>query len=239
MAWNQRSALHAVTLSRPIRRPARLEAAPADRAVHSTQAPSLCSRRMSSEAAAATPRVLVPIATGSEEIESVCIIDVLRRAGADVTVASVMPDKTVVCSRGVVITADALISECKDKSFDLVALPGGMPGAEHLRDSAELTAIVTAMAADEDKFVSAICAAPAVALKAHGILDGVSDATCHPNFVDQLAGKGSVDSRVVVSGKVVTSRGPGTAIEFALQLVECLFGADKAKTVAAPMVVPE
>ena len=86
-------------------------------------------------------KVLVPIADGIEEIEAVCIIDVLRRAGADVTVASV-DGLQVTASRGVKLVADVLITECADRIYDLIALPGGMPGAEHLRDSKELIGIL-------------------------------------------------------------------------------------------------
>ena len=86
--------------------------------------------------------VLVPVADGTEELEAVAIIDVLRRAGATVTVASVTGARQITASRGVVILADALIEACVEKEYDLVVLPGGIPGAEHLRDSAELTRIL-------------------------------------------------------------------------------------------------
>ena len=179
-------------------------------------------------------KVLVPIADGTEEIEAVCIIDVLRRAGAAVTVASV-GELQVTASRGVKLVADQLIGECQDEAYDLVVLPGGMPGAEHLRDSKELTAILKDQR-DQGRLYGAICAAPAVVLKHHGLLDQIR-ATCHPSFVSKLENIDMVEARVVVDGTCVTSRGPGTALEFALKLVELLYGADKAKEVAEPMVV--
>ena len=179
-------------------------------------------------------KVLVPIANGTEEIEAVCIIDVLRRAGASVIVASV-DDLQVTASRGVKLVADKLITDCVDEKYDLVVLPGGMPGAEHLRDSKELETILRNQK-QEERLYGAICAAPAVVLQHHGLLDQ-RRATCHPNFVDQLVNTDLVESRVAVDGTCVTSRGPGTALEFALKLVELLYGQEKAKEVAAPMVV--
>jgi 4-methyl-5(b-hydroxyethyl)-thiazole monophosphate biosynthesis len=179
-------------------------------------------------------KILVPIADGTEEIEAVCIIDVLRRAGASVTVASV-DELQVTASRGVKLVADKRIADCVDQTFDLVVLPGGMPGAEHLRDSKELKAILSRQK-QEGRLYGAICASPAVVLQHHGLLDQ-RRATCHPQFVGQLENSDLVASRVAVDGTCVTSRGPGTAIEFALKLVELLYSADKAEEVAAPMVV--
>ncbi|MEW6264895.1 MAG: DJ-1 family glyoxalase III [Thermodesulfobacteriota bacterium] len=179
-------------------------------------------------------RVLVPIADGTEEIEAVCLIDVLRRTGAEVTVASV-DGPTIIASRGVKITADRLIDDCRDEVFDLVVLPGGMPGAEHLRDSRILTEILRRQK-EEGRWYAAICAAPAVVFQAHGLLEG-RPATCHPNFVDRLSNLEAVEGRVVVAGRCVTSRAPGTALEFALKLVELLYGRDKAEEVAKPMLV--
>ena len=179
-------------------------------------------------------KVLVPIANGIEEIEAVCIIDVLRRAGASVTVASV-DELQITASRGVKLVADTLISECLNETYDLVALPGGMPGAEHLRDSKELEAMLKRQK-EQERYYGAICASPAVVLQHHGLIDQRL-ATSHPSFVGHLENTESVESRVVVDGTCVTSRGPGTALEFALKLVELLYGEEKAMEVAAPMVM--
>ena len=179
--------------------------------------------------------VLVPVANGTEELEAVAIIDVLRRAGATVTVASVTGTLQITASRGVVIVADALIEECADQTFDLVVLPGGIPGAEHLRDSAVLTRLLKYQK-EKELLYGAICASPAVVLEHHGLLEG-RQATCHPGFADQIANRDQIESRVVVDGNCLTSRGPGTAVEFALSLVEQLFGKAKREEVAAPMVV--
>ncbi|MGD8371758.1 MAG: DJ-1/PfpI family protein [Syntrophobacterales bacterium] len=179
-------------------------------------------------------KVLVPIADGTEEIEAVCIIDVLRRAGSSVTVASV-DELQVTASRGVKLVADKLITDCVDESYDLVVLPGGIPGAEHLRDSKELEEILRRQK-QEQRLYGAICASPAVVLQHHGLLEH-RRATSHPSFVDQLENTDAVESRVVVDGGCITSRGPGTALEFALKLVALLYGEEKAEEVAAPMVM--
>jgi 4-methyl-5(b-hydroxyethyl)-thiazole monophosphate biosynthesis len=180
-------------------------------------------------------KVLVPIADGSEDIEAVCIIDVLRRAEADVTVASVSGELQITASRGTRIVADKGIAECVDEIYDLIALPGGLPGAENLRDSAEMTDMLKRQKR-EGRFYGAICASPAVVFQHHGLLESRL-ATCHPSFVGELENKKMVESRVVVDGTCITSRAPGTAIEFALKLVEMLYGREKADEVALPMVV--
>jgi len=180
-------------------------------------------------------RVLVPIADGSEEIEAVCIIDTLRRAGAEVTVASV--DKLqVTASRGVKLVADARIADCTGQTYDCIALPGGMPGAEHLRDSTELIEMLKEQK-QAGRLYAAICASPAVVLQHHRLLEKVR-ATCFPAMRNKLDPAYASDERVVVDGNCVTSQGPATAIEFALKLVETLFGAAKAKEVGNAMLVP-
>ena len=178
--------------------------------------------------------VLVPVADGTEEIEAVTIIDVLRRAGAQVTVASV-GDLQITASRGVKLVADTLIADCLDQNYDLVVLPGGIPGAEHLRDDGALKKILLRQHS-EGRLFGAICAAPAVVLQAHGLLQG-RQATCHPAFEQHLSDVSSVQSSVVVDQGCATSRGPGTAMAFSLALVELLFGKQKRQEVAAPMVI--
>ena len=190
--------------------------------------------------AAASKTVLVPIANGTEEMEAVIVIDVLRRAGATVDAASVSPDGSlaVKCSRGVVLQADKTITECQGISYDMIVLPGGMPGAENLRDCGILIDMLKAQQKVGKPF-AAICASPAVVLETHGLLDGTKRATVHPAFEGPLQNNGRVDiqHRVVVDGNVTTSRGPGTAFEFALTLVSQLFGKEKAAEVAGPMVM--
>jgi len=179
-------------------------------------------------------KVLVPIANGTEEIEAVCIIDTLRRAGAEVTVASV-EELQITASRGVKLVADARISDCVDQTYDCIALPGGMPGAEHLRDSAPLIEKLKQQK-QAGRLYGAICASPAVVLQPHGLLANVT-AACFPSMRSKLDPAYASDEAVVVDGHCVTSQGPGTAIAFALKLVELLFGAGKAREVADAMLV--
>jgi 4-methyl-5(b-hydroxyethyl)-thiazole monophosphate biosynthesis len=177
--------------------------------------------------------VLVPIADGTEEIEAVTIIDTLRRGGSIVTVASVS-GLQITAARKVKLVADCLIADCAGKTFDCIALPGGMPGAEHLRDNAVLTELLK----QQDKakrVIGAICAAPAVILAHHGLLKG-RKATSYPSAQDALPDKSAASNRVVVDGNLITSQGPATALEFALAIVESLFGAERRKQVAEPML---
>jgi len=175
--------------------------------------------------------VLVVIADGTEELEAVTIIDVLRRAKADVTVASV-GNKQVTASRGVNLVADVAISDCVGNTYDLIALPGGMPGAEHLRDSSQLTDMLKAQAAS-GRLYAAICASPAIALKPHGLLKD-KKATCYPSLLSEL--ENAKQEKVVVDANCITSQGPATALEFALKLTELLFDKQKSHEVAKAML---
>ncbi len=181
---------------------------------------------------------LVPVADGSEEIEVVCIVDSLRRAGIDVTVASVMGRQQIVASRQTVLVADCLIGSCCDQTYDLVALPGGMPGAEHLHDDPYVRTLLIEQRA-ANRAIGAICAAPAVVLLPLGLLRGYG-ATCFPSFLPALReveGVLALEDRVVVDRELITSRGPGTAIEFALKLVEHLLDAKAAASIGERMLV--
>ena len=180
-------------------------------------------------------RVLVPIADGSEEIEAVTIIDVLRRAGAEVTVAGV--DKLDITALwGIRLVADVLLADCRTETYDLIALPGGGPGARRLRDSELLTQMLIDQKR-EGRLYGAICASPVVVLLHHGLLNPKL-ATCSPNRASEIPDSAVVDSSVVVDGNCVTSRSPGTAMEFALALVAQLFGDKKATELADAMLVP-
>ena len=182
-------------------------------------------------------RVLVPIADDSEEIETSCIQDTLVRFGAEVVVASVKPGGELVCkmSRGLKVMADVSIDEAvKQSNWDLIALPGGMPGAEHLRDCEPLISLLEKQKA-EGKLYGAMCAAPAVVLASKGLVgDG---ATCYPAPGLREKMSSPVDEEVVVQGNVVTSQGPGTGLKFAIKLGELLYGEEKAKQIADEMLV--
>lgn len=198
--------------------------------ITSRRSPFFC-RMMSSSS---KPRVLIPIANGSEEIESVTIMNTLVRAGAEIVSASVEDSLQITGSRGIKIVADKLIGECLSEKWDLIACPGGMPGAERLRDSEALRQLLLQQAA-EHRPVAAICASPAVIFQAIGLLDN-KKATCYPapKFISSL--KNYSDEVVVVDGNIITSQGPATTLQFSLKLVEILFGSEKAVEVGNMML---
>jgi len=171
---------------------------------------------------------LVVVAHGSESLETVTLVNVLRRAGVTVTVASIEPTLAVEATRGVTLNADARYADVASQDFALIALPGGEKGAQALSAHAGLVEKLKAQRLAH-RWIGAICAAPALVLSKHGLLDG-KKATCYPAFREQLLHY--VDLPVVVDGHCVTSQGPATAIAFGLQLVEVLCGADQRKAVA-------
>ena len=177
-------------------------------------------------------KVLVPLADGCEELEAVTIVDLLRRAGVEVVTAGLKPG-VVKASRGVQLVPDVTLDAVLQDDFDMVVLPGGMPGAAHLKDDARIVELLKRMAA-AGKYTAAICAAPMVLAEA-GVLNG-RQATSYPGFLDGLPGVTISGAAVVQDGKVLTSRGPGTAMDFALALVEALTGADKRRQVEAALV---
>jgi protein deglycase len=180
-------------------------------------------------------RALVPLAAGFEEIEAITIIDILRRAGVEVVVAGVAPG-LVTGRSGVAVRPDVPLDDALGgPAFDLIALPGGMPGSTTLRDDPR---IIAALAGTHERggWVAAICAAP-IALERAGLLDG-RDATCHPGMVEELPRAARNEARVVVDGRVVTSRAPGTAMELAYALVRILCGEAKADEVDAGVLAP-
>jgi 4-methyl-5(b-hydroxyethyl)-thiazole monophosphate biosynthesis len=164
-------------------------------------------------------RVLVPLAPGFEEIEAITIIDILRRAGVQVTVAGTQPG-VIEASRQTKHLPDCLLKDVRAEDFDMVVLPGGMPGTINLRNDPHLKNLLL-----QCRQVAAICAAPTV-LSDYGLLADRA-ATCHPSVREKLVAGKISDARVVVDGHVVTSQAAGTAMEFAFQLVELLCGSDK------------
>jgi len=180
--------------------------------------------------------VVVPLAEGFEEIEAVVVIDVLRRAGAEVIAASLDATELVVGSHGIAVRPDLELAAVESADVDMVVLPGGMPGAQHLTDHPAVQSLLVA-ASDRGAMIAAICAAP----MALGPSGAVSDkhVTSYPGFDDRFEHGEYRTERVVVDGEVITSRGPGTAMEFALTLTERLFGADRRATLAEAMLVAE
>ncbi len=180
-------------------------------------------------------RVLVPLADGFEEIEAVTIIDVLRRGGVDVTTAS-LGERSVRGAHGIIVSADATLDEAiAGDAYDAVVLPGGMPGAATLRDDSRVLAALRQVV-DAGGTAAAICAAP-IALEAAGLLTG-RRATAYPSFRDQLVSASErSDARVVEDGPIVTSAGPGTALEFATALVARLVDGDTAAALRDGMLL--
>ena len=177
------------------------------------------------------PRVLVPLAQGCEELEAVTVIDILRRAGVDVVTAGLIPGP-VRASRGVVLVPDTLLDAVGNDPFDMIVLPGGKEGAERLGEDSRVRDLLRRMAA-EGRYVAAICAAPGVLAKA-GLLDG-RQATAFPGILDRVPGLTPSAEAVVRDGTIVTSRGPGTALDFALELVRLLKGDAVKAEVEAPL----
>jgi len=177
------------------------------------------------------PRVLVPLAEGCEELEAVTIIDILRRAGIDVVTAGLTPGP-VRASRGVTLVPDTLLDHVLAQDFDMIVLPGGKGGAERLAADPRIRDLLV-RAADKGDYIAAICAAPRVLAEA-GLLEE-RRATSFPGILDDIEGITLSRDPVVQDGMIVTSRGPGTAMDFALELVRLLLGEAARANVEAPL----
>jgi protein deglycase len=180
-------------------------------------------------------RILVPLAEGFEMIEALSVVDIFRRAGAHVDLAAVGDGLQVTSSHNVQVTADKILSDCINETYDLIVLPGGIPGADNLKNSVVLGELLRKQNS-EKKLYGAICASPAVVLNHHGLLEG-KNATCHPLFAGQLSSQEYAGEKVVVDKNCVTGRGAGTSIEFGLELVGVLMGEEKKKEVAKGMAI--
>jgi 4-methyl-5(b-hydroxyethyl)-thiazole monophosphate biosynthesis len=179
-------------------------------------------------------RVLVPLAEGCEELEAVTIVDILRRAGLEV-IAAGLAEGPVVGAHGITLMPDAALGDVMDQAFDMIVLPGGLPGSDHLDNDPRIHGLLNRMA-EKGHYMAAICAAPKVLANA-GLLQG-KRATSYPGFLDKMD-LPEVEVQllpVVADGKVITGRGPGTAMDFALQLVEALAGCAKRDEVEAGLV---
>ena len=180
------------------------------------------------------PTVLVPLAQGCEELEAVTVIDLLRRAGITVVSAG-LDNEPVKASRGVMLIPDTTLDEALKQSFDMIVLPGGLPGADHLNNDPRIHQLLKDMH-EQGKYAAAICAAPKVLADA-GLLANKS-ATSYPGVLNQMQVPQMqfIDAPVVKDGQVVTSRGPGTALDFALELIQTLVGQDTRDQVEAALV---
>ena len=172
-------------------------------------------------------KVLIPVAPGFEEIEAVTVIDILRRAGVAVTVAGTVKGE-IEGRNKIKLTPDVLLEDVVARPFDMIVLPGGSAGTEHLKKDPRVKQILNDMAA-RGGYITAICAAPTV-LSAVGLLQG-KKVTSHPSVKGDLSETNYSEDRVVVDGRIVTSRSPGTALEFAMKLVEILEGRSKMEEV--------
>lgn len=179
------------------------------------------------------PLVLVPLAQGCEELEAVTITDLLTRAGINVVTVG-LDEQIVTASRGMKLVPDKQLDDVLEEAFDMIVLPGGLPGADHLNNDKRIQTIVKRLAAN-NKYTAAICAAPRV-LATAGLLEG-KHATSFPGALDQFPVNNLTyeEKAVVVDGNVVTSRGPGTAMDFTLTLIELLSGKEKRDEVEAAL----
>ena len=173
--------------------------------------------------------VLVPLAQGCEELEAITIIDVLRRAEIEVITAS-LDEQPITASRGTKIIADTTLDQVLEQEFDMVVLPGGLPGADNLNDDKRVHHVLQ-RTANNGKPIGAICAAPKVLANAN-LLDN-KKATAYPGVLEalNLTSTTITNAAVQQDGNVFTSRGPGTAMDFALEIITCLVGNEKRKQV--------
>ncbi len=171
--------------------------------------------------------IFIFMAEGFEETELIATTDLLKRAGHDVCMVSITGEKAVCGAHGITVLADALFEEAQLEGAEMYILPGGMPGTSNLAAHAGLKELIL-KENDKDTPIAAICAAPTV-LGGYGILEGL-EATCYPGCEDGLKGAVLTDDEasVVTDGNITTSMGPGTAIDFGLELIEILDGEEKA-----------
>ncbi len=172
-------------------------------------------------------KVLVPLAPGFEEIEAITVADILRRAGAEVTVAGTVAGP-VEGRSGIRVIPDTVMENVEELDYDMVVLPGGAAGAENLKKDKRVKSVLERLH-NRGRFITAICAAPAV-LSALGLTKGRA-VTSHPSVRAELKDEIIVDERVIADGNIITGLGAGSAMEFAFKLVETLFGKEKVKEV--------
>lgn len=179
-------------------------------------------------------RALVLLATGFEELEAITLTDLLTRAGIEVITAG-LNDAPITASRGTTVIATTHIDTVKDEIFDILVLPGGLPGADYLRDDERVQSLIK-LHADKQHYIAAICAAPK-ALAQAGILENKT-ITCYPGALDKSNHQAAsiTGSAIEIDGNILTSRGPGTAMGFALLLIEILLGKEKRNQINEQLV---
>jgi len=179
------------------------------------------------------PRVAVILADGFEEVEAIAIVDVLRRADIDTVIAG-LHDNHTTSARNVKVIPDTIIDTVKADDFDMIVLPGGQPGSDHLNADPRVKELVKSFS-EKGKLTAAICAAPYVLANA-GVLAG-KRATSYPSYKDKLGNVQYEEKPVVVDGEVLTSRGAGTALAFGLAIVEKLISKEKALKIKDSMLI--
>jgi 4-methyl-5(b-hydroxyethyl)-thiazole monophosphate biosynthesis len=177
-------------------------------------------------------KALVPLADGFEEIEAMCVIDVLRRGGVETVVSSIHDRREVIGAHGVKVVADALFSDVGGDAYDVIVLPGGGEGTDNLKSCAGLLERLRRQR-DEERFLAAVCAAPTVLVEA-GVL-GNEHITCYPTCQKELD-RPWCEASVVADGLVITGQAPGSALLFALVVLQQVFGEALSKKVARAMV---
>ena len=176
------------------------------------------------------------LAEGFEEIEALTVADVLRRAGVDVNIIAVSDVVEVKGAHNITVIADKTFDEIDNKSADILILPGGMPGTTNLEKHEGLKSLIKEFY-KEEKYIAAICAAPSI-LGKMGLLES-SMATCYPGFEKDLHGAIHSDDLVIRHKNIITSKGPGTAMLFALELVEILVGREITEEIKESMIIQE
>lgn len=178
-------------------------------------------------------KIVIPISNGFEEIEAISIIDICRRANIEVVIAGVEALETI-GAHNIKVTADCKIEEVKENDFDLIVLPGGLPNAFTLADDEHVQRLLKEFKAS-DKYIAAICAAPYALHKAE-VLN--KNYTCYPSFEQKIVPENYISNQnIVKDGKVITSRGPATAMEFALEIVKLLKGNETYKELRQGLLV--
>lgn len=179
-------------------------------------------------------KVNVYLGNGFEEVEALTVVDVLRRAGIDVKTISISKTKEVKGAHNITVIADKSFDEIDNNAVDMLVLPGGMPGTTNLEKHEGLKALIREFY-QKEKYIAAICAAPSILGKMK-LLNSCS-ATCYPGFEKYLEGAIHSEAPVVRHKHIITSKGPGTAMLFALELVEILIGKDKAESIKESMII--
>lgn len=173
------------------------------------------------------------MANGCEEIEGLTVVDIARRAGIEIETISITGENKVTSSHNIIFETDTTKEKADYSSYDGIVLPGGMPGTTNLGEDETVNNVIKEFA-QAGKLVAAICAAPSV-LGLAGLLEE-KKATCYPGFEDKLLGADFTEDKVVVDGNIITSRGLGTAIPFALEIVKYLLDDEAAKTIADKII---